>query len=219
MPEIREFELEGSRILLLLNRFYPEDTWSEATAQALSVWLQLIVSWNRKMDLTAARTVEELLDLFLPDSIVLHRARRELAPTSAWLDVGSGAGAPGLGMAILDPALQITLVEPNAKRVAFLRQVIGRLHLTQVQVLCTRAESLNLASADDVVSRATLSPSEWFEQGLPLTRKRLWLLLAGDTWQPPKASVAEFSLNYCWPLTGAPRRLLGIARAHEQSER
>jgi 16S rRNA (guanine527-N7)-methyltransferase len=219
MPEISDLELDGGRILQLLNRFYPEDAWSEATAQALSTWLQLVVIWNRKMDLTAARHVEELLDLFLPDSIILHRARRELSPTNTWLDVGSGAGAPGLGMAILDPALQITLVEPNAKRVAFLRQVIGRLHLTRVRVVCTRAESLSPASADDVVSRATLSPSEWLARGLPLTRKRLWLLLARESWQPPADCVVEHDFSYCWPSTGAPRRIIAIARTHEQSER
>ena len=219
MPEIRELDLDGGRILQWLVRFYPEDAWSEATAQALSTWLKLVVTWNRKMDLTAARHVEELLDLFLPDSIILHRARRELAPTSTWLDVGSGAGAPGLGMAILNPTLQIALVEPNAKRVAFLRQVIGRLHLTQVRVSCARAESLSLASVDDVVSRATLSPSEWLARGLPLTRKRLWLLLAREAWQPPADCVAEYDLSYCWPLTGAPRRIIAIARTHEQSER
>ncbi len=203
--------LDGSQVSQLLRELHPELDVPAPSTQALLVWLRLVVDWNRKIDLTAARTSDELVDLFLADAVVLHGARRELAADSGWLDVGSGAGAPGLAMAILDPTLPMMLVEPSAKRVAFLRQVVGRLHLSQVQVVCTRAESLAPALKDDVVARATWAPSEWLEHGGRLTRKRIWVLLARDTWQPPAGYRVDYQREYQWPLTGVARRVIAIS--------
>lgn len=219
MPKLNDSKLGGEHILELLNQYYAEDTWQPSTAESLSTWLSLVLSWNQKMDLTAARDTRELLDIFLADSITLHHARQTLGTDSTWLDVGSGPGAPGLGMAILDPSLRITLVEPNAKRIAFLRQVIGRIRLKQVQVLGTRVEGLSCAVTDEAVSRATLAPDDWYRHGLPLVRRRLWLLLGREAWQPPPGCRVEYDVSYRWPLTGASRRVLALSRVHEQSER
>ena len=219
MPKLNDSELGGERILGLLNRYYAQDQWQPSAAQALSVWLSLVVTWNRKMDLTAARDAHELFDIFVADSIILHRARQTLGIDSTWLDVGCGPGAPGLGMAILDPTLPIALVEPNAKRVAFLRQVIGRIKLTQVRVICSRLEGLQREMADEAVSRATLAPDDWCRHGLPLVRRRVWLLLGREPWQPPVGCNIEYDASYRWPHTGAARRVLALSRAQEHSDR
>jgi 16S rRNA (guanine527-N7)-methyltransferase len=219
MPGSVDIEPDATRIVQLLSQLCPDASYSESTVQALHEWLQLLVSWNRRIDLTAARSTDELVDLFLADAVVLHHARLQLAPASGWLDVGSGAGAPGLGMAILDPLLQITLVEPSAKRVAFLRQVVGRLQLAQVQVRCTRAESLSPSLTEDVVSRATWSPDEWLQQATRLTRCRFWVLLARETWQPPSEYRVDYERDYQWPLTGVARRVLAVSSIQPQSER
>src|SRR5512142_1789305 len=158
MPGPLAVQPNHEHIAQLLCQMCPEESQPDATVQALHSWLELLATWNRKIELTAARTSEELVDLFLADAIVLHRARAELQSHGSWVDVGSGAGAPGLGMAILDSSLAITLVEPNAKRVAFLRQVVGRLKLLRVQVRCERAESLEAALSEEVVARATWAP-------------------------------------------------------------
>jgi 16S rRNA (guanine527-N7)-methyltransferase len=219
MPGSLELAPDAIRISQLLHQLCPDREVPEPTQQALLAWLRLVVDWNRKIDLTAARTRDELVDLFLADAVVLHRARLELGEQSGWLDLGSGAGAPGLGMAILDPGLAMTLVEPSAKRVAFLRQVVGRLHLTAVQVRCARAESLGAAQSSDVVSRATWSPGEWLDHGLRLTTKRVWILLARDTWRPPADCRVEYECEYLWPLTGVARRVVAVSFAQQQSER
>jgi 16S rRNA (guanine527-N7)-methyltransferase len=219
MAESRAVEPKHEHIAQLLCQLWPEASQSEATVRGLRAWLELLVAWNQKIDLTAARTSEELVDLFLADAAVLHRARGELASDGSWLDVGSGAGAPGLGMAIFDSSLSMTLVEPNAKRVAFLRQVVGRLQLTRVRVRCARAESLEASAAEEVVARATWSPSEWLEQGTRLTRHRVWILLAREAWEPPDGYRLEYSREYQWPLTGVPRRVVAVAAHQPQSER
>src|SRR5690242_4676435 len=82
--------------------------------------LDLTVAWNAKMDLTAAKSSEELVDLVFADAAALFGAGH-LARGGSWLDVGSGSGVPGLPLALLEPRAQVTLLEPMQKRVAFLR--------------------------------------------------------------------------------------------------
>ncbi len=208
-----------SRIDKIMRELFPEHTWNKATVCALTNWLHLLVEWNRKIDLTAARTDDELFDLFIADAIVLHCARLELGPSYRWLDVGAGAGAPGLAMAILDPTLWIDLAEPNAKRVAFLRQVIGRLGLKQVRLHCARGEELQVSMADDVVSRATWAPDTWLAHGMRLAKQHLWILLARENWEPDSNCVIVYDRSYRWPLTRVQRRVIAITRAQAHKAR
>jgi 16S rRNA (guanine527-N7)-methyltransferase len=97
---------------------------SEKARSAVDLWLDRLEEWNARVDLTAARSTEELVDLMLADAfVVAPRIPRGVRV----VDVGSGAGAPGLAIALLRPDLPVTLVEPLGKRVAFLRTVIGAL--------------------------------------------------------------------------------------------
>src|SRR5258706_10248738 len=94
-----------------------------AVAAQVADWLDLVATWNAKVDLTAARSPEELVDLMLADALVL--ARRE-PPGRNVVDVGSGAGGPGLALHFARPDLSLTLVEPLQKRVSFLRTGSGQ---------------------------------------------------------------------------------------------
>jgi 16S rRNA (guanine527-N7)-methyltransferase len=217
MSDSSEPNVSTSRVRTALAALVPERAPSESTLSALVDWLTSLKQWNRKIDLTAARTDDELIDLFVADAAVLHLARRELAPTGSWLDVGTGAGAPGLALAVLEPDLRIELVEPNQKRVAFLRHVVGRLGLRHVNVTAARAERLRPNMADDVVSRATWPPREWLLRGMALSRQRLWVLLAQDDWHPGEGAVV-YDRSYHWPLTGVARRVVAVARAQPHSE-
>src|SRR5439155_3335389 len=99
-------------------------TLEPGVAERVAAWFDLIAVWNAKVDLTAARTPEELADLMLADALVLarHEPRGQRV-----VDVGSGAGGPALALHCARPDLALTLVEPMQKRVAFLRTVMGRL--------------------------------------------------------------------------------------------
>lgn len=90
----------------------------EATTRALGVWLDALAEWNAKIDLTAAKDERALAWLMLADAMMLARA---MPANATVVDVGTGAGAPGLALAILRPDLRVTLCEPLAKRAAFLR--------------------------------------------------------------------------------------------------
>lgn len=196
----------------------PTDGWlpsrfavgeARATEQArrgLEAWLDQLAAWNRKMDLTAARDAAELADLMVADALVLAA---RIPPGARVVDVGAGAGAPGLALGILRPDLPVTLAEPLHKRVSFLRTTLGALGLTNVSLRADRGEALPADGWDVAISRATLAPPEWLALGLSLAPEA-WVLLAKDP--PPAGAIAE-DVEYTWPLGGAQRRAVRYRRA------
>lgn len=189
---------------------------AEGARDALIAWIEGIVDWNARIDLTAARSDDELVDLMVADALVL--AQR--VPRGArFVDVGSGAGAPGLALAIVRPDLEAVLVEPLDKRVTFLRRTIGTIasHLgSRVTVVRGRGELLvsQGRTFDAAISRATLPPPEWLALGARLAPEgEVWLLLA----QAETPSIQGFrvadEVPYEWPLTGVSRRALRFVPA------
>ncbi|HVY39601.1 MAG TPA: 16S rRNA (guanine(527)-N(7))-methyltransferase RsmG [Polyangia bacterium] len=140
----------------------------EARTADLLAFGDLLMTWNARINLTGAHTVGELISEHLPDAFAVARAVG-VGP-KAVVDVGSGGGLPALPLAILRPDLQLTLVEPLAKKVAFLRTAVRELRLTTVSVQCARAEALVPATFDVAMSRATFPPAEWLVLGRRLVR-------------------------------------------------
>lgn len=176
------------------------------TARApLEQWLLLLEQWNKRIDLTAARTHGELTDLMLADASVLAK---RMAVGARVVDVGTGAGAPGLALAIMRPDLKVTLVEPLAKRTSFLRTVLGTIGRPDVVILRERGEAVASHSPnafDVALSRATLPPTEWVPLALRLASATL-VLVARDA--PPTIEGARIDedISYVWPATSAQRR-------------
>ena len=125
------------------------------------------------------------------------------------VDVGTGAGAPGLALALLRPDLRVTLVEPLGKRAAFLRTVLGEVGRADVAIERDRGEAHGGRRAWDVaLSRATLAPQAWLDLGVTLAGPGgvVWVLLAKEGAPANPHAVPEDSITYAWPLTGAERR-------------
>jgi len=125
---------------------------SEKTQQTLLDYLALIQKWNKVYNLTAVREAENMLSHHLLDclAVVPH-----VAATRTLVDVGSGAGLPGIPLALALPQLRVTLLEANHKKAAFLRQAAIELGLDRVAVVCERAEAWQPpARYDVVISRA-----------------------------------------------------------------
>ncbi len=179
---------------------------TEQALAGIETWLERLEEWNARIDLTAARSPEELVDLMLADAFVLAS---HLPEGARLVDVGTGAGAPGLALALLRPDLKVTLVEPLGKRASFLRTAVGAVGRSDVGIERLRGEALAGRRAWDVaVSRATLAPGPWLELGLTLAAPggHVWVLLANK--EPPESEkgVLEEERAYVWPLTGARRR-------------
>ncbi|MET0411429.1 MAG: RsmG family class I SAM-dependent methyltransferase [Polyangiaceae bacterium] len=182
--------------------------------------LERVIQWNKRLDLTAAKDERQLVDLYLPDALVLAAAAHDMRDTTAtrplWLDVGSGGGAPGLVLQILEPSLELWLVEPRAKRVAFLRSAAGSLELASLRVDAQRAEALPDACCDVALSRATFAPDEWLAHGARLARRAVWVLLARGAEPTLPGWQASRRIDYRWPFGEAERRAVLYERVAQQ---
>jgi 16S rRNA (guanine527-N7)-methyltransferase len=178
--------------------------------------LDQVVTWNARIDLTAARNERELVDLYLADALVLavHGVALRTGPAAeSWIDVGSGAGAPGLVLSLLRPELALTLVEPRKKRVAFLRTAVGGASIARpCTIIDGRSDEVPDGGHDVAVSRATFAPAEWLAEGARLARRTVWVLIARA--EPPALTGWQLSrqVDYEWPLTGVARQALAFTR-------
>ncbi|OQX08110.1 MAG: 16S rRNA (guanine(527)-N(7))-methyltransferase RsmG [Thiothrix lacustris] len=120
----------------------------------LNRYLQLLQRWNKVFNLTAVRDPAEMQSLHIADSISVAPFLRG----KSCLDVGSGAGLPGIPLAILQPDRQFTLLDTNGKKTRFIQQAVLELGLPNVKVVQTRVESWQPAAPfDAIISRAFAS--------------------------------------------------------------
>lgn len=114
---------------------------------------ELVSTWNTRVNLTAIEDATEAAWLHYRDSL---EALAVLVPGTL-VDLGSGAGYPGVPLAIAAPERRVTLVEPRRKRVSFLQTVVARLGLANVTVLEGRSDDTPPAQFANVVTRATFA--------------------------------------------------------------
>ena len=111
---------------------------NEETIAKFDKYRNLLLEWNDKFNLTAITVKEEIEEKHFIDSLSLDKYV-DLDHKSL-LDVGSGAGFPGLPLAIVHPTTQVYLLESNGKKVKFLNEMVKELNLTKVTVINARAE-------------------------------------------------------------------------------
>jgi 16S rRNA (guanine527-N7)-methyltransferase len=133
----------------------------------LSTYLDLLLKWNARTNLTAIREPEEIVRRHFGESLF---AGRHLDPgTTTLLDFGSGAGFPGLPIALLRPEIAVTLAESQNKKASFLREAIRTLNLT-TEVWSNRVEAMPATRRFDVV---TLRAVDDMETALPAAIARV----------------------------------------------
>ncbi len=107
--------------------------------ERLYQYILLLHHWNQVYNLTAIRNPTDMIRLHILDSLIIE----PYLSGDRWLDVGSGAGLPGIPLSIIHPQNHYTLLDSNGKKTRFLRQVIRQLALSNVEVQHVRAESFN----------------------------------------------------------------------------
>ena len=114
----------------------------QATIDQFLFYLQEVVKWNEKTNLTGHKNEQEMIGNLFIDSLACTRV---FLPDTAYsiLDIGSGAGFPGIPIGIVSPRQDVTLIEPNLKKVAFLHHIIGSLGLKNVRVEPCRVEQFS----------------------------------------------------------------------------
>ncbi len=149
--------------------------------------LTLLAKWNKAYNLTAVRDVNEMVVLHLLDSL----APLPYVEGSEILDVGTGAGFPGLPMAIARPDWQFTLLDSNSKKTRFVTQAVIELNLKNVTVITGRAEKVEINQQfNTVMCRATFSLADFLSKTESrCVNKGLFLALKGSY---PEHEIDEF---------------------------
>ncbi len=131
-------------------------------------YLQLLNKWSRRISLVATEEPTALIEQHVADCLALlpHLP----ATTCTLIDVGSGAGLPGLLLAIARPRIEVVSVEPIGKKHSFQRAVVRELKLANCTILRERIEQHAAHKYDVAVSRATWSLPRWLEVGRQLVR-------------------------------------------------
>ncbi|ATJ84766.1 16S rRNA (guanine(527)-N(7))-methyltransferase RsmG [Halomonas beimenensis] len=176
----------------------------------------LLHKWNRAYNLTAVRDPQEMVARHLLDSAAVHPFVRG----PRLLDVGAGPGLPGLVLAILDPTLEVTLLDSNGKKVRFQRQAVMELGLPNVTPVQARVEAFDAPAGgfDQVISRAFASLGDFVTLSASLPAEDgQWLAMKGPAVEdelgglPEKvAVVASHELRV--PFEAGHRRLVILER-------
>ncbi len=137
--------------------------------EKLMAYLAMLAKWNRTYNLTAIRDPRQMITHHLLDSLAILPHATHVATLA---DVGSGAGLPGLPVAICRPDLQLTSVEANQKKAAFQQQAKIELSLANVSIHCGRVEAMT-GCFDAVISRAFADLAEFVRQAGHLATRLL----------------------------------------------
>ena len=147
-------------------RFFVEQT------EQFFDYMNLLIEWNEKMNLTAITDPDEIILKHFIDSITILN---EIENNSKIVDVGTGAGFPGIPLSIMNPSLKITLVDSLNKRLIFLQEVVNKLGLKNIEIVHARAEEFGQnkkyrENFDVATSRAVANLSTLSEYLIPLVK-------------------------------------------------
>jgi len=171
---------------------------SPAALSKFNILVELLAKWNRVYNLTARRNEDTWVSHHLLDSLSIV----PILPSGRMIDVGSGAGFPGLPIAVADPDRDIVLLDSSQKKSAFLRHAVTEMRLDNVSVETIRVEAFKPARAFDiVVSRAFSSLPEFVRlaghlcaSGGPVCERRK---VAGDERHSARRGTGSGAAGFC----------------------
>lgn len=188
----------------------------EDKIEQLMCFIKLLEKWNKAYNLTSIRNTEDMVRLHLLDSLAII----PFIEGKNVIDIGTGAGLPGIPLAIYLPSISFTLLDSNAKKTRFVQQVILELKLKNVSVCHNRVERyLPEVSFNTVITRAFASLSDIVKlTGHLLSKNGIILAMKG---QPPDEQYINFAKTTLIPINvpGIPaKRCLVKMQLTEESE-
>jgi 16S rRNA (guanine527-N7)-methyltransferase len=158
--EIQLIDIDGIRELLA--SFLGEATLTDHQLTQVRRHLELLLKWNARTNLTAVRTPEQMISRHFGESFFAAQLCLRDKPVKSAIDFGSGAGFPGIPLAIYSPEVEVTLMEAHNKKAVFLKEVVRAAELPHVTVFTGRAES-----SDFTADLVTLRAVEKFHESAP----------------------------------------------------
>jgi 16S rRNA (guanine527-N7)-methyltransferase len=224
--------MQPARIAALASPFLGGASLSDSQLAQLASYLDLLLRWNARINLTAVSDPEQIVTRHFGESLF---AARQLYPaqspaTGGWrlIDLGSGPGFPGLPIKIWAPALRTTLLESNQRKATFLREVVRALQLAGVEVLAIRAEAYAGQISNDKLPisncTVTLRAVERFHQVLPTAvallqqfptaSRRLALLIGAAQVESARAIASTLTWSDPLPIPASSQRVLLVGNSH-----
>ena len=184
---------------------------SSTQVASLAAYEKLLLKWNEKINLTAIREAQGIRTKHFLDSFSCELAWGE-APPGNLVDIGTGAGIPGIPLKILHPSMRLTLVESIGKKADFCRLAVRELGMQEVQVIAARAEDLghlpdHREAYDWAVARAVANLPALVEYLLPLVRVGGTVLAQKGHSAPAEAHQAEKAIHL---LGGSTQQLIPV---------
>jgi 16S rRNA (guanine527-N7)-methyltransferase len=187
-----------------------------AQLQQLAAYLDLLLKWNARINLTSIRAPEEIVRRHFGES--LFAARHLPAKAETLMDFGSGGGFPGLPIQIFRPEIAVTLAEAHVKKAGFLNEVARTMGI-RPEIYSARVELMPAEKQFDVI---TLRAVEKMHEAIPLAAAHLspggTLLML--TTQADAASLAGTVAGFCWlqpiPIPESENRVLLLGTREEQ---
>lgn len=173
--------------------------------ERIGEFVRLLLKWNVRINLTGARSAEDVVGEHLIDSFAMAGFVPEGARV---VDVGSGGGLPAIPLAILRPECFVTMVEPRGKRVAFLRTAVRELGCGHSEVVHGRVDSIPRHVYGVAGSRATFEVSQWLEVARDLV-VRDGRIVAFASSAVPAVSGLALSASVSYLTSGGGRRWAG----------
>lgn len=232
--------MKPADIASLLAPFLGSEKLAGQQLDQVSGYLDLLLKWNARVNLTAVRSPEEIIPRhfgesffaarhLLPSPVVIPSGVRPAAAGSAQsrdvgvrdlIDLGSGAGFPGLPMKIYAPALSLTLIESNQKKATFLREVARAIAFTDIDVFAGRAEDFP-GCARIVTLRAVEKPQRALAGAVHLLAPggRLALLLGALRAVALPGLLSGFSWSDPAPIPASSARVLLVGTRNRQESK
>jgi len=181
--------VETAAIAHLLQPFIELD---EKRLRFISTHIDLLLKWNARINLTAIRDPNEIVQRHFGESLFAGKYLLEQKRPQTAIDLGSGAGFPGIPFAMLATDVQVTLIESQQKKATFLKELIHAVGLNSVKVFSDRAENY-----PDIADLVMLRAVEKFDQALPMAIRltkaggRIALMIGSGQVESAKKIAAE----------------------------
>ena len=175
---------------------------SEDQCERLVHYVELLLQWRQHVNLTGLREPERLIDILIVESLDFLQGDL-LPPAARVLDLGTGAGVPGVTLAVCEPRLHVTLLDRSQKKMIFLRRVVAALQLSNCALITASAEELARRILpeerfDMVVSRGVGTIALLLTLAAPLVRPGGLLLLRKPLQTPELQEAASLLTTEAW---------------------